>query len=65
MQNAYWRSYANQRTAHPRLSRPLDVSYWPITARLREAFEYSVIFLMEKVDDNVAYLSEEDEPQLV
>ena len=32
----------------------------PITARLREAFEYSVIFLMEKVDDNVADLSEED-----
>jgi hypothetical protein len=32
----------------------------PITARLREAFEYSVIFLMEKVDDVVADLSEED-----
>jgi hypothetical protein len=31
----------------------------PIAARLREAFEYSVIFVMESVDDNVADLSEE------
>jgi hypothetical protein len=30
------------------------------TARLGEAFEYSAIFLLEKVDDNAADLSDED-----
>jgi len=31
-----------------------------VAARLEEAFEFSVIFFMEKVDDVVADLSEED-----
>jgi hypothetical protein len=31
-----------------------------ITARLCKAFEYSVVFVMEKVDDDVALLSEKD-----
>ena len=31
-----------------------------MTARLSEAFEYSVVFLMEKADDIVGDLSEED-----